>query len=257
MKRLALVTGSSAGLGFAAASALAARGCDLVLVARTPDRLRDARERILSAHDAIAVETLTRDLTRPDEVANMIAEQTASAIPDIVVHVAGGPRLFAPGSEDVDEFQAHLQSHSMSLLSLMQAFAPVMQTRAFGRFIAVMSRALAEPRVDNPLSAAVRAPAWALMKSWSKSRDFSNVTFNALLPGLFNTDRFREVCQDLARQSGEDVELVRQRFLSAVPAGRLGNPEELGSLCAFLASDQGGYINGQRITIDGGSTASI
>lgn len=256
MSRHALVTGGSAGLGFAAASALAAAGCRLTLVARSPNRLNAACQRLATTNAGIDISVLSCDLEDVGGVDEVIAS-LRSDVPDIVVHVAGGPRLYSPGNEDNEEFRRHLQSHSLSLVSLMQAFAPVMQERGFGRFIAIMSRALGEPRPDNPLSAAVRLPAWAMMKSYSRSRVFSKVTFNALLPGLFDTDRFREVCVTLAEQEGRTVEEVREKFLAAIPAGRLGSPEELGALAALIASDKGGYINGQRILIDGGSSAAI
>jgi 3-oxoacyl-[acyl-carrier protein] reductase len=257
VSRLALVTGGSTGLGFAAAAALAGRGCDLVLVARNTDRLLAARERIHLLCPNVVIEAQVCDLEDMASVSQLTASRQTDGVPDIVVHVSGGPRLYVPGTEDEEELRRHIQSHSLSLWSMMKTFAPMMQQRGFGRFIAVMSRALAEPRADNPLSAAVRLPAWALMKSYSKSASFSRVTFNAVLPGLFETDRFRDVCVDLARQNGETVELARQRFLAAIPAGRVGRPEELGALCGLLASDEGGYINGQRITIDGGSSSSI
>lgn len=256
MSRHALVTGGSAGLGFAAANALIAAGCRLTLVARNRERLEAVRVRLAQAYPSASVSVLPCDLEDGDSVARSIALLRDDA-PDIVVHVAGGPRLYSPGSEDNEEFRRHLQSHSLSLVSSMQAFAPAMQERGFGRFIAIMSRAVGEPRADNPLSAAVRLPAWAVMKSYSRSRAFSNVTFNALLPGLFDTDRFREVCVALAQLERIAVDEARARFLGAIPAGRLGNPDELGALVALIASDAGGYINGQRITIDGGSSATL
>jgi 3-oxoacyl-[acyl-carrier protein] reductase len=257
MSRHALVTGGSAGLGFAAAMALAAAGCRLTLAARNGERLEAARGRIAAVHPAAEIKVIPCDLEDAHSVAALIGMLGDSGMPDIVVHVAGGPRLYAPGAEDEAELRRHLQSHSLSLIAFMQTFAPVMQERGFGRFIAIMSRAVGEPRADNPLSAAVRLPAWAMMKSWSRSSGFSNVTFNALLPGLFDTERFRQVCVEIAEQKGEPVEQARRKFLAGVPAGRLGRPEELASLAALLASDMGGYINGQRIVIDGGSSSGL
>ena len=256
MSRHALVTGGSAGLGLAAAGALAGAGCRLTLVARNPARLDAARARLVAAHAGIEISVLSCDLEDAGSVETLIASLRGDA-PDIVVHVAGGPRLCAPGDEDNEEFRRQLQSHSLSLVCMMQAFAPAMQERGFGRFIAIMSRALAEPRADNPLSAAIRLPAWAMMKSYSRSRAFSKVTFNALLPGLFDTDRFHEVCVTLAELERITVDEARQKFLAAIPAGRLGDPEEMGALVAVIASEKAGYINGQRIAIDGGSSTAI
>ena len=257
MKKHALVTGGSAGLGFAVAGALAAAGCRLTLAARNAERLEAARGRIAAAHPMAGIEVVACDLEDPQSVAGLIGALGGAGEPDIVVHVAGGPRLHRPGTEDGDEFRRQLQSHSLSLVAFMQAFAPGMQRRGFGRFIAIMSRAVGEPRADNPLSAAVRLPAWAMMKSWSRSAEFPNVTFNALLPGLFDTDRFRQVCEEAAKNNGETVEQARARFLAGVPAGRLGRPEELGAIAALLASETGGYVNGQRILVDGGSSSTL
>lgn len=257
MKRCALVTGGSAGMGLASAHALAEAGNDIILIARSVERLTSARAQILSAHPGISVDTVSCDLSVAADVAAVAEQLKGEKAPDIVVYVAGGPRLYAPGKEDESEFRRHLQSHSLSLVTLMQAFAPTMQERGFGRFIAVMSRAVGEPRPDNPLSAAVRLPAWAIMKSYSRSSSFSRVTFNALLPGLFDTERFREVCAELSSQTGEPIDKVRERFMEGVPAGRLGQPKELGALVALLASDNGAYVTGQRIVIDGGSSSGL
>lgn len=257
MKRRALVTGASAGLGLAAASALAGRGIDVTLVARNLDRLAAARDAIFAQGAQVDVEVRVADLEFPASVKTLLDEQVRHGAPDILVHVAGGPPLYVSGSETEEDFRRFLESHSMSLWTLVRAFAPVMQEQGFGRVIAVMSRAVGEPRADNPLSAAVRLPAWAMIKSYSKAPKFSKVTFNAVLPGLFDTDRFRDVCVALADQTGGTIEEERARFISAIPAGRLGRPNELGAVCAFLASDEAGYINGQRVVIDGGSSSSL
>lgn len=259
MNRRAVVTGASAGLGFAVAAALAGAGHHVTIVARRPDKLAQARSNLLRQSPQATIETASVDLADAHAVDALVGGQARHRLgpPDVFVHVAGGPPLYEPGTESEHDLRVHLQAHSLSLATALRTFAPLMQDRGFGRVIAVMSRALAEPRADNPLSAAVRLPAWALLKSYSRSRRFSSVTFNAVLPGLFDTERFAEVCVALARRNNESVEQARERFLSAVPAGRLGRPAELGAFCAFLVSEAGSYINGQRIVMDGGSTGAL
>jgi 3-oxoacyl-[acyl-carrier protein] reductase len=259
MRRRALLTGASAGLGFAAAAALVEHGVPVTLVARRREGLDKAASKLAAKFPGAEVETVRSDLEDPDAVKRMIEGQLrhASGCPDILVHVAGGPPLYRPTRENEEAFRRFLESHSFSLWFAAREFAPKMQDKGWGRIIAVMSRAVSEPRGDNPLSAAVRLPGWAILKSYARSGEFPAVTFNAVLPGLFDTERFREVCRTLAERDGKTVDGVRARFLAAIPAGRVGRPEELGALCAFLASNLGGYINGQRIVVDGGSTAFL
>jgi 3-oxoacyl-[acyl-carrier protein] reductase len=258
--RHALVTGASAGMGLAAAEALLRSGHRVTVSSRSADRLAEAADRLRAlAGDAGAVGTLVWDLEDEAATKTVVADLASgdATTPDILVHVAGGPPLLPPGEEDEATFRRFMESHSFSLWSAMRAFAPIMQRRGFGRIVSVTSRAMAEPRADNPLSAAIRLPAWAMMKSYARSGRFPAVTFNTILPGLFDTARFAEVCESLAAAEARPVGDIRTRFLGGVPAGRLGRTEELGSLCAWLASDLGGYMNGQRLILDGGSSAAL
>lgn len=256
-QRRALITGASAGLGYAAARALGEQGCHLTLVARGIRGLESARAELLSELPQAQVEILPTDLMDSEAVHRLASDQALIGCPDILVYVAGGPPLYEPGTETESDFRRFLESHSISFWCLVRTFAPLMQKRGWGRVISVMSRAVAEPRVDNLLSAAVRLPALGVLKSYSRSSSFPDVTFNAVLPGLFDTKRFAEVCETISVRGGERIEAIRASYLSEVPAGRLGRPRELGALCAYLASDVGGYINGQRLVIDGGSSNSF
>ena len=80
-----------------------------------------------------------------------------------------------------------------------------------------------------------------------------NVTINAILPGAFATDRLKSTVAHLAQRQGLSVEQVDASRIASIPARRFGDPDELGQLCAFLASAQAGYITGQNLLIDGGA----
>lgn len=257
MTKKAIVSGGSAGLGLACATALAANGLDVVLCARNKTRLESAASALRASFPGVEITVLQWDLEDSVSTHQSIGQIIHERVPDIFVHVAGGPPIQLPCQESEDTFRRQLQSHSFSLLEAMRSFVPTMQDRGFGRIIAIMSRAVAEPRGDNPLSAAIRLPAWAMMKSYASSGRFPAVTFNALLPGLFATERFEDVCHRMAEAQGTTPAQARERLLRDVPTGRLGRPEELGALCAYLASDLGGYVNGQRLIVDGGSTAGL
>jgi len=80
----------------------------------------------------------------------------------------------------------------------------------------------------------------------------SNVTINFILPGIFETERFRSNIDSTAKKKGVGYDAVLGEWVDAVPARRIGKPDELGAVCAFLCSAQAGYITGQNILIDGG-----
>lgn len=256
--RRALVTAASSGLGGAVARRLVAEGYSTTIVARDSGKLSEAHKQLTTVYPGADVRWVSLDLEDPEAVDSFAAEQlSGSEAPHILVYSTGGPPLYPPGEEVEADLVRHLQSHSLSLMSMTRRLAPQMQERGWGRIVTIMSRALFAPRTDNILSSAVRLPAWAMLKTYSLSPRYSNVTFNAVLPGLFDTERFRDVCEGLAAESGRTVDTVRAEFLAAVPAGRVGDPDELAALCLFLVSDAAGYLNGERITIDGGSTGAL
>ena len=252
--RRALVTAASSGLGFAVARRLVEAGYATTIVARDPRRLGEARERLVAGMPEADVEGVSLDLEQPGDVEEFAHKHlTSPDSPQVFVYSTGGPALYPPGEETEADLRRHLQSHSLTLMAMVRQLAPRMQDRGWGRVLTIMARTIVVPRPQNVLSAPIRLPAWAMLKTYSLSAKYSNVTFNAVLPGLFDTERFRAVNRHQAAETGRSVADVRQEFVDAVPAGRVGAPDELAALCEFLVSDAAGYINGQSITIDGGA----
>jgi len=117
---------------------------------------------------------------------------------------------------------------------------PVMKQSHFGRILLVTSVAAKEPMASLTISNGLRAGLSGLAKSLSQEVARDGITVNCLLPGYTDTERLRE------------LGLAPDKVTSQVPAGRLGKPEELAALAAFLCSEQAGYITGQIIAVDGG-----
>lgn len=241
----ALVLGASKGLGRAVAAALAAEGAEVITVARagTAD---------------VGVQHIAADLDDPAAPDAIIAAVRASGgSPDILVLNAGGPPMGAAASTDPADFAAVLPRMFNAQLTLAQAFLPEMRARGFGRILAIASTSLVTPIAGLVLSNAVRAMLAAWCKTLAAEVAADGVTVNMLLPGQIATDRLAELHAGRAASSGSDFEKVRAAAIAAVPAGRLGRPEEFGDIAAFLASPRASFITGSAIRVDGGQTPSL
>lgn len=243
--KTALVLGASKGLGRAIAAALAAEGADVITVARSP------------GGDG-SIQQITADLDDPAAPQAIIAAMRAAGrSPDILVLNSGGPPTGAAASTTPDDFAAVFHRMFNAQLTLAQAFLPDMRARGFGRILAVASTSLVTPIPGLVLSNAVRA----MLASWCKTLAAEvagdGVTVNLLLPGQIATDRLTSLHAAMAARSGMASEQVTARSIAAIPAGRLGRPEEFGDIAAFLASPRAGFITGSAIKVDGGQTSTL
>jgi 3-oxoacyl-[acyl-carrier protein] reductase len=142
-------------------------------------------------------------------------------------------------------------------LTLAQAFLPAMRKRGFGRILAVASTSVVTPIPGLVLSNAVRAALASWCKTLAAEVAADGVTVNLLLPGQIATDRLTSLHEAMAQGSGMTAEQLRARAIAAIPAGRLGTPEEFGDMAAFLASPRAGFVTGGAIKVDGGQTATL
>lgn len=238
--KTALVLGASKGLGRAIAAALAAEGAEVITVARSGE-----------VH-------ITADLDDPGAPQAIIdAVRSGGASPDILVLNSGGPPTGAAASTTPGDFAGVFDRMFNAQLSLAQAFLPGMRARGFGRILAVASTSLVTPIPGLVLSNAVRAMLASWCKTLAAEVAADGVTVNLLLPGQIATDRLTSLHATMAAGSGMAAEQITARSIAAIPAGRLGRPEEFGDIAAFLASPRAGFITGSAIKIDGGQTATL
>ena len=128
-----------------------------------------------------------------------------------------------------------------------------MIARKFGRIVNITSAAVKAPIPILGLSNGARAGLTGFVAGLARQTVMHNVTINNILPGLFATDTMLSRIDAMAKQSGKTFDQVEQDRLKTVPAGRFGNPEEFGQLCAYICSAQASYITGQNFLIDGGA----
>lgn len=249
--RVALVTGASRGLGFAAARALAAEGCAVAVVARsgegTPRAAADLGASGGRTHGIAA------DVAHPATPGRVVAEVELALGPiDILVANAGGPR--PGGFSDVEEgdWEQAVQQNLLATVRLMRAVLPGMRQRGWGRIVAITSTTAREATDGLVLSNAVRAGVGGVVRTLAREVASEGVRVNNVMPGPIATERLREIYGG----SG-DVEAALAERAARNPAGRLGHPDEVGDLVAFLCGERANFLTGASILIDGGESRAI
>ena len=251
-ERVAIVAASSRGLGKACAMELAHEGANVVICARDRARLRAAADEIAKATGA-EVLSMGADLTDDAQIRHMADEALRRfGRIDILVTNNGGPPAGYYDDFDDDAWLAAHQLTLMSAVRLIRAVLPAMRAQGWGRIINITSVSVKQPIDSLLLSNVYRPGVTGLAKTLSAQLAAAGITVNNVAPGYTRTDRVLELAEARAAEQGKTVEEVLAETTSSYPMQRMGEPEELAALVAFLASERAGYITGTTIPVDGG-----
>lgn len=253
----ALVCASSKGLGKAIAKALAMEGVELFLCARHAETLAAAVTEIQTVAVAPVHSTLA-DLASAAGRKALIAEvQKTMGNPDILIHNVGGPKPSKCLATESSAWQAGFDQLFQSVTQLNQAFLPAMKRQQWGRIICVTSLSSFEPIQDLSVSNALRPAITAMLKTLADEVAADNITVNCVAPGMILTDRTEDrIADHLTKNPQSDRESWLSDYVKAIPARRLGNPDEFGAPVAFLCSQWASYITGGTLCVDGGKRRS-
>ena len=252
----ALCTAASSGLGLASAAALAREGANVAVCGRTERRLEDAATQLRDVGPG-EVLTVEADITDPDHVAAFVEEtaETFGGIDHVVTSAGGPPSGPFDAIEDSDWYDAY-DLLVMSAVWTLRESRPYLAESDAGSAVAITSRSVREVIDDLVLSNSVRRAVIGLVKTLS--REFApEVRVNAVLPGAHETSRIENLI-DAAVERGEfeEYEAGYEDWAADVPLDRIGDPEELGDVVAFLSSDRASYVTGTALPVDGGSMRS-
>jgi 3-oxoacyl-[acyl-carrier protein] reductase len=255
--KVAAVAAASKGLGKASALELAREGCAVAICARGEAALNAAAQEIRDATGARIV-SVVADMTKAEDVARFI-ETTKQALGDplILVTNAGGP----PGGY-FDQFDdaAWEQAFNLTLMStvrLIRAALPGMRAAGWGRIVNITSITVKQPIDELLLSNAIRPGVIGLARTLATQLAKDGITINNVAPGNTLTDRQLELAQVRAQRAGRSVEEEIASSGANIPAGRVGQPEELAAMVAFLASARASYVTGSTIAVDGGAVRGL
>ena len=246
--RTAIVNAASKGLGKASAMALGREGVNLVISARTAETLEAAAEEIRQ-ETGTKVTIVIADVATEEGRAAILA---ACPNPDILVNNCGGPPPGNFRNWTRDDWIAALDSNMLSTIEMIKATIDGMIERGFGRIVNVTSSSVKAPISILGLSNGARAGLTGFIAGLAREVARHNVIINNLLPGSFATDRLLAPMRAAAEAKGQKLEEVSKDIMAQIPAGRFGNPEEFGAMCAFLCSQHVSYMAGQNVLMDGG-----
>ncbi|KAF2411802.1 hypothetical protein B1729_18410 [Microbacterium sp. B35-04] len=222
----ALLTGATSGLGAAIADAMEAHGAEV---------LRHGLEH--------ADPGLDIDLAQPGAAVQLGERALAAGAIDIVVLSASLQIRAGWETLSADDVERQLRVNVMAGFELLQALVPGMQARGFGRVLSIGSVQLVRPHPDMAAYAASKAAFASVIRNLARQVASSGVTVNTLSPGVVRTPRNFDALAD---------EAYRERVLTGIPAGRIGEPDDFVAAALLLCSREGGYITGQDLLVDGG-----
>jgi 3-oxoacyl-[acyl-carrier protein] reductase len=256
--KTALITGSSAGIGFASAVALAQEGASVVLNGRGADRLANAEQRLLSRVPRASVRTSAADVSTAEGADDLI-----EALPDVDILInnaaALGPQPFAEIPDA--EWTRFFETNVMSGVRLSRHYLPAMLTRNSGRILFVSSESAVHVTAGQLHYAVTKTALLALSRGLAEMTRGTEVTVNTILPGPTATEGVDTMIEGVAGQTGMSRDQIVEHFFATDQAGsllqRLATPDEVANLIAYLASPLASVTNGAVVRAEGGTVASI
>lgn len=255
--KAALVTGASAGMGFAIARMLSAEGARAAIVSRDAARIGDAARRIV-AETGGEIVPLTGDVST-EGVPERLVEEAARAFGglDVLVCNAGGPPSGDFGAVTEEQFTRAIDLTFRSAVRLSRAALPHLRKAPWGRIVNLTSITAREPHAGLLLSNCLRPAVHGFAKSLSREAGAERITVNCVCPGFTDTERLGDLAEAAAKRGGTSAESVRDGWRARIPRGELGRPEEVAAAVVFLCSQAASFVNGVSLAVDGGESHGL
>jgi 3-oxoacyl-[acyl-carrier protein] reductase len=255
--KVALVCGSTQGIGKATAKKLAEMGATLVLLSRDEQKLK-ATLLEMPQPTGQNHQYLVADFSNPNDLKKVIADfiSVGNTI-NILVNNTGGPKGGPIKDASTEEFINTFNQHLICNHILVQAIYPGMITSGYGRIINVISTSVKQPLPNLGVSNTIRGAVASWSKTLANELGEYGITVNNVLPGATNTIRLQGIAEAKSEKTGESIAEIFEEMASESPMKRIAQPEEIASAIAFLASPDASYINGINLPVDGGRTKSL
>ncbi|WP_279581094.1 SDR family oxidoreductase [Fodinicola feengrottensis] len=239
-------------MGRAIAAELLREGATVSICGRDRDRLEAARAELSALGKVTATAVDVRDNAGVRDWVDRTAADHGAL--HIVVANGGGPPAGQTGEFDLDGFRAALELSLLSQVGMVQAALPQLRRAGWGRILLIASETVRQPIPEYALSNVVRPGLVGYTKSLVRELGPSAITVNVLAPGYTAT---APVLDGLDPSSDVDSQLAAVAIQAGIPLGRVGQPEEIAAMAAFLASERAGFVTGTVQLIDGGRTVGM
>ncbi len=251
--KIAIVTGSSTGMGYATARSLAMSGAKVLLVSRNINKLKKAVKNI--RFEGGVVDYIAGDVSKIDTPKKVIKKCMKNwGNLHILVNNTGGP---PPGNllkHNEKNWNFAIQNNLLSVVRFTKLAIPIMKKNNWGRITTITSTIVKEPSPEMILSATSRGGLSSFTKAIAIENAKFNISANVISPGGIMTERFLNLIKIAAKKENKIFSKKLLEVQRSIPAKRVGRPDEIANAIVFLSSDLGGYINGIDLSIDGAFT---
>lgn len=250
--KIAMVTGSSRGLGYATARLLAQEGARVIVNSRSPVNTHDAERRISNETGAEVI-GLPGDITGPhipDLLVHQAVEQMGGL--DILITNTGGPPPGLFEKLTPADWRHAINLSLMSHVNLIHAALPFLRRSLAASVLTMTSYSVKQPIPNLVLSNSIRAATIGMTKTLALELGQEGIRFNSILPGWIDTERVRELMVNRAEAHHTSVQEEMSKQAAEIALKRLGTPEEFANAAVFLVSPAASYITGVMLNIDGG-----
>lgn len=247
--KTALVTGGSAGIGFAISEMLVQEGANVIVASREFENVERAVKHLRRINPAARIAGKAMDLSDAGKIARGIEQLLKKVEIDILVNNVGGPVAGATLEIDLQGWDRGYQTLLRSVIQLSKQIVPGMAKKKWGRILTITSTSAREMIPKLPVSGVFRAGLTSFTKSLAKDVGRQGILVNNLLPGPTNTARLK----DLKKKSPAFFESMA----TETALGRIAETDEIARVALFLCSQANSYITGTDILADGGYTKSL
>jgi len=253
----AIVCASSQGLGKAAAIELASEGANVMICSRDKDKLEETAQAIKKISNS-KVAYMVTDLSSSEDIDRLYtkAKEILGDI-DILINNAGGPPPSAFDNTTDEQWESSFNLTMMSSIRLTRLVLPAMKDKNWGRVINISSVSVKTPVNGLFLSNSLRMGVLGWSKALSDEVAANGITVNSVCPGSTRTNRITSILEAQSKASGTSLEDIEAMASASIPMKRIGEPEDLAALIAFLSSERASYMTGLAIQVDGGSARTF
>jgi 3-oxoacyl-[acyl-carrier protein] reductase len=255
--RVAIVTGGSRGIGKACANALLAEGAVVVLVSRNPDINAAAVRELGKLHpdrvlgvptdldDDAAIAAMTAQVVERCGRIDILVNSAATVIPQDFFKIGDG------------QLTGLLDQKFNPAARCIRHVVPHMRKRKWGRIINISGLAGRQPHFTVVPAALNNSAMLNLTKALAAELARDNILVNAVVPYIIATERQEDTMREWAQVTGQAEAEVRSRRVSTLPVGRMGRPDEVAAVVAFMASERSSYVVGTAWHVDGGGSMTL